>query len=185
MKKVIIRKANTARNGYCLVANKLTGGEIASLITDKTASGAASMLKAGKPLDGCAALASGAELAMILHATWIYDKTQTDNAIAICADTDRAKETLRHAQAALKIATDAATVAFSISGRDESECEGFIIDATRAESEAVYDARSVLAAVNERRKALNGEFYAAYLAALRKRREHRDIWENDNGENDK
>ena len=185
MKKVIIRRANTARTGYCLIANKLTGGEIASLIADKTANGAASMLKAGKPLDGCSALASGAELAMILHATWVYDKTQTDLAIAICADTDRAKETLRHAQAALKIATDASAVAFSISGRDENEREQFIIDATRAESEKVYDARTVLAAVNERRKALNGEFDAAYLVALRKRREHRDIWENDNGESDK
>lgn len=185
MKKVIIRKANIARNGYCLIANKLTSGEIASLITDKSANGAASMLKAGKPLDGCAALASGAELAMTLHATWIYDKVQTDSAIAICADTDRAKEALRHAQAALKIATDAATVAFSISGRDESELEQFIVDATRSESESVYEARSVLAAVNERRKALNGDFDTAYLTALRKRREHRDIWDNDNGESDK
>lgn len=182
MNKVIIRRATTAKSGYCLVANKLTSGEIASLLTDKTSDNAAAFLKAGKPLDGVSALACGSGLANLLSAVWVYDKTDTTNALAIAKETDIARESVRHAQAKLKIATDNATVRFSLSGLEPEKRDSFIVAETKEEMAALVSARETLASVNAKRKIANESFDKAYLAALRARRSGKSIMEDDAAE---
>lgn len=182
MNKVIIRRATTAKSGYCLVANKLTSGEIAYLLTDKTSDSAAAILKAGKPLDGVSALACGSELAQILHAVWVYDKTDTENALEIAKETDIARESVRHAQAKLRIANDSANVRFSLSGLEPEKREAFIASETNEEMYALVSAREALASVNEKRKSANEKFDNAYLVALQARRAGRAIMDDDNAE---